>query len=360
MPPLILGGGPAGSAAAIALAEMGIAATILERTREPGDALCGGFLSWRTLAALERLGLPADMLNPRATLRLRLFAGDHVAEAALPGPARAVSRRRLDALLLARAGEVGASVERGVAVRTLDGGTARLADGGEVTGDTILLATGKHELRGAARDARDTNDPMIGLRARLKPTPAIGDAIELHLFDRGYAGLVVQEDGRANLCLAVARSRLQMAGDPPALLAALARENPALATRLDGLEPGAGIDAIANVPYGWRATSTVPALYRLGDQAAVIPSLAGEGMGIALVSGKMAARAVARGIDARLFQTRLAHHAARPLAIAGAIAAIARRPSGARAIVRLSRAPWLVRAAAHLTRINQSGVDGGA
>ncbi|MBM3928865.1 MAG: FAD-binding protein, partial [Sphingomonadales bacterium] len=47
---LILGGGPAGAAAAIALAGHGIRAAILERTREQADALCGGFLSWRTLA----------------------------------------------------------------------------------------------------------------------------------------------------------------------------------------------------------------------------------------------------------------------------------------------------------------------
>ena len=41
-------------AAAIVLARGGVRATVLERTRETGDALCGGFLSWRTLDALAR------------------------------------------------------------------------------------------------------------------------------------------------------------------------------------------------------------------------------------------------------------------------------------------------------------------
>ena len=46
---LIVGGGPAGAAAAIMLAEAGIRAIVLERSRDTGDALCGGFLSWRSI-----------------------------------------------------------------------------------------------------------------------------------------------------------------------------------------------------------------------------------------------------------------------------------------------------------------------
>ena len=57
----------------------------------------------------------------------------------------------------------------------------------------------------------------LGLRLRLVASPAldrlVGDAVELHLFDRGYAGVVRQEDGSANICLAVRRSRLHEVGD---------------------------------------------------------------------------------------------------------------------------------------------------
>lgn len=356
-PALILGGGPAGSAAAIALARGGVRATILERTREPADALCGGFLSWRTLAALDRLGIAAAELNPQPITTLRLFAGTRSAEAALPGPAVGVSRARLDRLMLARAADAGAAVERGVAVRELAGRTARLADGGTVTADDILLATGKHDLRGAARDADDDADPVLGLRVRLPAPPGIADAIELHLFDGGYAGLVVQEDGSANLCMAVARSRVRAAGDPMALLVTLARENPALAARLDRLDPAAAIDAVANVPYGWRARTTVPGIYRLGDQAAVIPSLAGEGMGIAIASGTAAAQAILSGNSAGRFQASFANRVVRPMAVAGLIRRMAERPHAARPLVALARAPWLVRTVAALTRIRQSSVD---
>ncbi|KQN24941.1 hypothetical protein ASE86_01280 [Sphingomonas sp. Leaf33] len=354
-PALILGGGPAGAAAAIALATHGIRATILDRARDVPDALCGGFLSWQTLAAVDRLGIAPDALNPNTITRVRLCVGTRTAEAPLPAPARAVSRARLDTLLLARAAALGVGIERGVTIRALEGRTARLGDGASVTGDAVLLATGKHDLRGSTRDAVADPDPILGIRVRLPASPAIGDAIELHLFDGGYAGLAVQEDGSANFCMAVARSRLQAAGDPAALLRAIADESPLVADRLATLDPAAPIDAIANVPYGWRTATTIDDVYRLGDQAAVIPSLAGEGIGIALASGVMAAQAIAAGTSAADYQHGFARRAARPLAAAGLIRAAADHRLGTRLLLAGVPIPGLARLAARLTRITHPG-----
>lgn len=355
--PLIVGGGPAGAAAAIALAMRGLRPLLIERSRAPAEALCGGFLSWRTLETLAGLGVAPD--GHRIT-RLRLFVGDAAWDCALPHPAMAISRYRLDQLLLARAVAVGAAVERGVAVRGLDDHVVRLDDGGEIATDRLLLATGKHELRGAARPVRAVADPALGLRVRLGPAPGlarlVGDAIELHPFDRGYMGIALQEDGSANLCMAVRRSRLHDAGSPHALFAALAAECPALGARLAFLDGEPRVDAIANVPYGWRAHTTRPGVYRLGDQAGVIPSLAGEGIGIALASGIAAAAAVASDVPATRFQEVLARRLAAPIAVAGLVCALAERRAGARALLACA-APPLVRCVARLTRINQSPVD---
>ena len=362
MDALIVGGGPAGTAAAIALARNGRRPTLIERARETGDALCGGFLSWRTLDQLDALGIAADDLNPRRTARVRLFAGTRRAEAPLPRPALAVSRRRLDTLLLDRAVAAGAGVARGVAARAAEDGV-RTADGALLRPATLFLATGKHDLRGLARPAAARgDDPAVGLRVRLASSPAldrlVGDAIELHLFDRGYAGLVVQEDGGANLCLAVRRSRLVAAGgDPACLLATIMAEAPALAERCSTGTSGA-IEAIANVPYGWRARDTGAGVFRLGDQAAVIPSLAGEGIGIALASGVAAAAALLRGESARAWQRRFARRARRPIAIAGAAWRLVERPALVTPLLPLLAAtPALVRALAAATRIDPAGLN---
>jgi flavin-dependent dehydrogenase len=353
---LIVGGGPAGSAAAITLAQGGVRPLLLERSRETGDALCGGFLSWRTLDALTRLGIAADELNREPVTRVRLFAANRTRDARLPRPACAVSRHRLDSLLLARAGAEGAAIEHGVMVRSIDGARA-ITPAGEIVGEALFLASGKHDVRGVARPAAAKGeDPALGLRVRLPAVPAlrrlIGDAIELHLFDRGYAGLVRQEDGSANLCMAVQGSRLKEAGDPERLLAALAAESPALGERLAWRDGGA-IDAVANVPYGWRARETVPGLFRLGDQAGVIPSLAGEGMGIALASGVLGAQAFLRGgaAAAPAFQRDMARRLARPIGIASAIKALAQSRAAPTLVALTVIAPFLIEIVARATRI---------
>ena len=349
---LILGGGPAGSAAAIGLARAGRRPLLLERQRETGDALCGGFLSWHSLAALDQLGL--EKLRGATVERVRLFAPAGSASAPLPRPALSVSRRQLDSALLAHAEALGARIERGVLAREIEGRSVR-TDGDRFEPEHLLLATGKHDVRGCGRPRPD-GDPALGLRVRLGPAPAltrlIEGAIELHLFDRGYAGLVCQEDGAANLCLAVRKSRLAEAGGPRALIAAIGRELPALGERFAWLADEAEIDAIASIPYGWRATGTEAGVYRLGDQAGVIPSLAGEGMGIALASGAAAAAAVLAGEDAKHFQQALAARIRRPIAVASGVWRLAERPPGGALLVRLMRlAPGLATLIARATRV---------
>ena len=357
-PLLIVGGGPAGAAAAITLARAGEKPLLLERSRETGDAICGGFLSWRTLETLAGLGVEADALNPAPTTRVRLFAGERRADAPLPRPARSVSRRKLDTVLLAAAAAAGAGIERGVAVRAIDG-TVRLDDGADLRPDTLFLASGKHDVRGLARPAEARgSDPTLGLRVRIAAAPGltrlIGDAIELHLFDRGYVGIALQEDGSANVCMAVHRSRLNEAGDPERLLAALGEECPALGERLAYRSGSEAIDAIANVPYGWRVREGRSGVFRLGDQAGVIPSLAGEGMGIAVASGVSAAEAFVRGGPeaSAEWQVRFAREIARPIRVARLIAGLGERQSSASALVAVARlAPSLVDLAARLTRV---------
>lgn len=355
---LIAGAGPAGTAAAIELLRAGARPLLIERQRETGDPLCGGFLSWRTIDRLAGLGIDPATLGGTIIRSVRLFAGGRSAESRLPGAAMGVSRHRLDSALVAEARRAGAGVELGCAIREAAGTTLRMADGATIAGDSLFLATGKHELRGHGRDTRATGDPWLGLRIRLPATPRlerlVGDAVELHLFDRGYAGLVRQEDGSGNLCLALHKSLLAEAGGGPgALFAHLAETLPELADRIAGA-PADNPDAVAAVPYGWRAQSGVTGLFRLGDQAAVIPSLAGEGIDIALASGSAAAAAWTQGgaAAAVTFQRRFSASLRRPLAVAEWLKQLCERPALAVPGVALMEAlPALAGLFARATRL---------
>jgi menaquinone-9 beta-reductase len=354
--PLIIGGGPAGSAAAIMLARSGAKPLILERQRETGDAICGGFLSWRTLATLEQLGISADAVGGHPVTRVMVSTVDRCAEAPLPGGAVGVSRRHLDTLLLKTAEAQGAGVERGITVREVGPNhLLRLGDGGEIDSETLFLATGKHDLRGISRPKGTT----VGLRVRLAPHPTlshmVNDRIELHLFAGGYAGLMLQEDGSANLCMAVSKDRLKEAGgDPASLFRAIGSENQSLGARLSYWQASDAIDAIAAVPYGWRGGETTHGLFKLGDQAAVIPSLAGEGNGIALASGMAAADKWLRGGPGAAigFQNDLAKRTARPVNTARLLWRGGEQPALAGVATSiLSVLPVLARTLAHMTRI---------
>ena len=63
--------------------------------------------------------------------------------------------------------------------------------------------------------------------------------------------------------------------------------------------------AIAAIPYGL-VQSHSDGIWRVGDQAAVIPCFTGEGMSIALHSARLAAAALIAGHDSEEFQARFA------------------------------------------------------
>jgi flavin-dependent dehydrogenase len=356
--PVIIGAGPAGSAAAIHLAGRGEHPLLLERTADDADPLCGGFLSWRTVDRLAALDLDTAMLGGRRIDHVAIFTGRSVVRAALPAPGLALSRRRLDRLMRARAEASGAILRRGVAVRAIEEGAVRLADGERIGGSTVFLATGKRDLHGFARTASATPDPEVGLRLRLPVdearTALIGSAIELHLFADGYLGFIVQEDGSANACMAVRKRLLgEAGGDARALVAMLGARSEALAERLSGLDL-ATADAVGPVPYGWVARETRPGLFRIGDQAACIPSLAGEGIGIALASAEqaVAAWAIPGSESALRYQQAFARKARRPLRMASMARTLAASTSPVRAIMpALVRLPGLVNLLGRLTRV---------
>lgn len=357
--PIIVGAGPAGCAAAITLANDGTRATMLEASRETGDAICGGFLSWQALERARQLGIDPASLGGHKVTQVRLFAGERRAAARLPQPGLGLSRHRLDSDLMAHAIRVGVGVERGVRVRGVDAATATTRDGATLTGGAVMLATGKYAMRGQDRVPPQpaASDPVVGLRLRLPPRPElqrlVNDAVELFLFDGGYAGLVLQEDGSANLCLAVHKSQLiRCGGSPAGLIAEWARHCGPLGDRIGTLPAEPAVDAIAAIPYGWMAQSSEDGIWRVGDQAACIPSLAGEGMGIALASGQSAARALVAGNGAATWQRQMARRLRRPMLVARGVWHVTEQPDRAEYALRLaSRMPFTIAAIARLTRV---------
>jgi flavin-dependent dehydrogenase len=312
----IIGGGLAGAAAAMVLARSGTAVRLLEREAGAHDKICGEFLSIEAQRDCARLGLDTARLGAVAIDRVRLTAGRRDIEARLPFVAQGISRRVLDEALLEMAAAAGARIERGVRVNAVDGHEIATS-AGPCRAARILLATGKHEVRGARRAVPATRPAAqrayVGFKMHWRPTARqraeIDRAIELVLFDGGYAGLQLVAPDVLNLCLIVRRARLSAAGGSwEALLAGLMRE-PGLARRLEDAEAlFARPLTIANLPYGYvcDAEPRMPAhLFRLGDQAAMTASLTGDGMAVALRSAHIAAASLLAGENAGAYHARM-------------------------------------------------------
>jgi flavin-dependent dehydrogenase len=297
--PVIIGGGPAGAAAAITLARTGCIATLIERNAEARDKVCGDFLSAEALAIIEDLGV--DLSAASTITRIRLVHRNRIAEADLPFAARGLSRRVLDEALLQKARTAGAVLLRGHRIAAIgqDPGSISLDCGrrGRIVADTVFLATGKHELRGVLRDGRGAG--MVGLkmyyRLAASQLAAVRHHVELILFAGGYAGLQLVEADRAVLCVLLPEARVRRVGGRwHNLLDALTDECPHLRQRLASACPLLDRPlAVAVRRYGYLHSPSQrdpPGLFRLGDQAAVIASLTGDGVALALASGLLAAR----------------------------------------------------------------------
>jgi flavin-dependent dehydrogenase len=330
---LVIGGGPAGAAAAARLAAQGLRVVLCERQAEPRQ-VCGEFVSAAAAAELVELGVEPARLGACAVTRIRTFANGSDVTARLPFAGYGLSRAGLDRSLMEMAARRGAEVRTGIGVRTIERThgvwSAALSTGEKVESGAVILATGKHDLRGHPRTPGGAT-PMIGFKmhCRLRPdqAAALGGTVELFLYDGGYAGLQLIETGAVNLCLVIASESVRGRGNAwAAALSHLRSLAPALDARLRGgrwLWPRPV--SVARIPYGYSCPADGPGgLYRVGDQAAVIPSFAGEGIAIALRSARLAADAVRAGRTADRYVAAVRRDVGGPMRRAAMVEAASR------------------------------------
>lgn len=354
---VVVGGGPAGSAAAAWLAEAGCSVVLIERTRGAHDKVCGEFLSGGARRLLADLGIATDA----SRRRVRLQCGARQVEAALPFDAAALPRRELDERLLAAAAARGAVIRRGIAVRRLEGAPPQvvLADGSTLAPRAVFLATGKHDLRGFRRTG-GIQEGLLGLKMAFgtadgPPPREADDVIDLLLFEGGYAGWQSLGPASATLSLLVRpETYRRVGGSWPTLLAHVTADAAPWQARLDHYRAAwARPLAVHDQPYGYVAAPRQEAVYALGDQMAVVPSFTGEGIAIALASARLAVDHFLRhGGDAAPYHAEAALRFGRVRPIARAASLLERRAVQAAAVRAAGLAPGALGLIAGATRVS--------
>ncbi len=359
---LVIGGGIAGSALAIQLAEAGRHCVVIEKAKTTQHKVCGEFLSPETLPLLRRAGIHPENLGAQTIHSLRIVAREMLAEITLPSKALSLTRRTLDEALLERAKQAGANILRGFTVERLlppadeeSRGLwrAKITNASHISmyisGSEAFLATGKHDLRGWQRQTNRSQNSLVALKMyfRLSPEQSaqLAGNVELIFYPGGYAGLQPVEGNAANLCALISREKLRSMGSRwDRLLEYMRLQSPHLERRLTGAESLLGRPlTLSSIPYGFSVESSfgTESPWRLGDQAAVIPSLCGDGMGIALHTARRAAELYLRGKSAAVFHDEVRHQFGRRLYFS----------------TLLSRAIVAMPALAHITRVWPSALS---
>jgi flavin-dependent dehydrogenase len=361
---LVIGGGPAGAMVAMRLAAAGRMPTLLEKERSAHHKVCGEFLSPEAVKYLNQAGVDPFDLGAVPITRVHLSSGPRTVETELPFRALSLSRYMLDEVMLARAQEEGCDVQRGVHVDALerdgDGWLVKTRTGPSIRARAVFLASGKHELHGWNR-GRGRQSDLIGFKMHWQlaapQTRALREVMELFLFPGGYGGLSLVEREVANLCLVVRRSMLRSLGGWTELLATIRRTNRQLDRRLECARAMWERPlAISPIPYG-HLTERSGDLWRVGDQAAVIPSFTGDGMSIALHSANLAAQMYLDGKCTEEFNRLLRQQLRRGMNVATMLSEAMVTPVGRMlATFALQAVPGAMRRIALSTRIPEEAL----
>ncbi len=317
---VVVGAGPAGSAAATVLAGAARPVLLLEKDEFPRQKVCGEFLSSGALASLEFLGArgPIEQWKPERIERgvISLPGGPSVSFR-LPAPALGISRYRLDHLLACRARDAGAQVwfgARVLSVEDTDTGRFRIRlvraqTEEEFESRIVVGAWGRW-------DALDRRLDRGFLARRGKffgwsrdydgDTDWLAGQVRLYLFPGGYCGLSRVEGGQANLAGVISeRVRARLPAGWTGVVEHARSSNRELDADLSRLAPG---------PVGFLGTGPVfftakpPREGRMliaGDAAGVLDPFSGEGQAAALASGILAAQCVKRALAGEVLMEHL-------------------------------------------------------
>jgi menaquinone-9 beta-reductase len=332
---VVIGAGPAGSAAAAWAARNGRDVLVIDAAQFPRDKACGDGLTPRAVAELELLGL-GPWLDGRIRhhgLRMSGFGAD--VEIAWPGPSfpstsSAVPRTELDDRIRAVAADDGAKMLLGVkavGVRHDSSGrvvSVSLDDGAEIGCAHLIVADGARSTLGRALGRTWHQETVYGVAIRgYVASPRSNEPwITSHLELRSPAGAVLPGygwifplgNGEVNIgvgALATAKRPADAALRPlMSHYARLRREEWGFCG-----EPRAGLSAL--LPMGGAVSGIAgPNWVLIGDAAACVNPLNGEGIDYGLETGRLAAESLGTADLTEAWPSELRRHYGRGFSVA--------------------------------------------
>lgn len=339
---VVVGGGPAGLAAAIVAAEIGASVVVIERRALPPDKACGEGLLPPAVRALERLGVLDEIAAPER----RPFAGIRFVQedgtsATLPLPSGGLGVRRtaLVEAMARRATRLGVSIVERTAVGGIDrspaGALVRTSQG-DVDANLVIAADGLHSplRRGAGLNAAPGRHRRFAMRQHFAVRPWT-DCVEVHVDAHGEAVVTPVGERAVNVNVVWDADTFEH----PTWERLIARF-PALTRHLESSAPLSTVRGAG--PMERRAIRrTCERMLLIGDAGGFIDSIAADGLSMAFNSALVLREALPTILARQSTAASLAGYerAARRLfrgyhGVTGSLLWIARHPRVRRPLVR--------------------------
>lgn len=288
---IVIGGGPAGTSAAITCARGGADVLLLERGRFPRHKVCGEFVSAESVELLRELLASQHATLLSASIRIpqsRIFLDGRTLHPPVNPVAASIARFDLDAALWDSAQNCGVDCRQQIPVQSVSGTGPFLVktSAGNFETRALINASGRWSNLTPAFPEADSKSKWIGLKGHLAEglPPA---SVDLYFFDGGYCGVQpvdlgdgTERSGRVNACAMV---RADVATTLPEVFAC----HPQLQERSRDWKPLT--DTVTTSPLVFREPQPErDGILMAGDAAAFVDPFVGDGISLALRSGRMA------------------------------------------------------------------------
>ena len=317
---LVIGAGPAGSAAALTLARVGVDVVLVDQHAFPRDKVCGDGLIPDAHNALRKLGvLDAVLAQAQASSHVACI-GPRGGRVDVPGVLAVLPRKQLDDVLCRAAVAAGARmfapvrftapIEQGADERVVVGATLHQGDvTRELRARWVLLATGAVPQALIAAGMSERHTPSgVALRGYVKNDAMVGKLDKLEIvwhraLSPGYGWIFPCRDGVFNIGVGIADSHDQRKDGKLTKRELNLRQVMDDFTRIyaparDLMQGGTLLGPMKGAPLRCTlegARYTRPGLMVVGEAAGSTYSFTGEGIGKALEIGIHAAEAVLEG-----------------------------------------------------------------
>ena len=294
---LIIGGGLAGLTCAIVLQKNGINVTLIEKNKYPFHRVCGEYVSNEILPFLKSLNINVSELEPSILTHLSITSvSGKVLQTQLSMGGFGLSRYKFDDLLFRHAEKAGVKFifEKVVDLSFNDNKfKVSLADNRIFEPTVVIAAYGKRSNLDQKLKRRFfyRRSPYLGVKYHIK-TDLPSNLIRLDNFSGGYSGVCKIEDDKYSLCYLSETANLKKYAGIAEMEEQVLFKNPRLKYLFSNCEFLFKKPLVINEISFERKTLVEDHLLFCGDSAGMITPLCGNGMAIAIHSGKILAESI--------------------------------------------------------------------